>query len=304
MELIILTGMSGAGKSQAANFLEDQGFFCIDNLPPMVLPELVFTFFKGQGGDGYGVDKLAFVIDIRSKEMLKGFGAAMKRIDEEVGCPYKILFLEASDNVLVTRYRQTRRKHPLAKDKSLTEAIQMERQMMQGIRGKSTSIIDTSMMALPALRSELRSFIEDDASTGISVYVESFGFKYGLPADCDNAFDVRFLPNPFYVQDLKIMSGMDKPVADYLETFDETEEFMKKLTDMLTFLIPFYMREGKARLHVGIGCTGGRHRSVYIAERLAKALKEQNIKTLLHHRDIDKDVRYQSPEGFHNDKEQ
>ena len=304
MELIILTGMSGAGKSQAANFLEDQGFFCIDNLPPMILPELVFTFFKGQGGDGYGVEKLAFVVDIRSKELLKGFGAAMKRIDEEVGCSYKILFLEANDNVLVTRFRQTRRKHPLAKDISLTEAIKMERQMLQIIRAKSTNIIDTSMMALPALRDELLSLIEDDASTGMSIYIESFGFKYGMPVDCDNVFDVRFLPNPFYVQDLKLMSGKDKGIEDYLLAFPETQEFISKLSDLYEFSFPFYVREGKGRLHIGIGCTGGRHRSVFIAEKLTSSLKAKGMKVFLHHRDIEKDIRYRSDEGFRNDKEQ
>ena len=176
MELIILTGMSGAGKSQAANFLEDQGFFCIDNLPPMILPELVRTFFKGQGGEGYGVEKLAFVVDIRSKELLKGFGDAIKKINEDIGCPYRIIFLEANDNILVTRYRQSRRKHPLAKDMSLTEAIKQEREMLQGIRERATNIIDTTMMALPALREELLELIEDDSSTGMSVYVESCGF--------------------------------------------------------------------------------------------------------------------------------
>ena len=292
MELIILTGMSGAGKSQAADFFEDQGFFCIDNLPPMILPELAKTFFKGQGGEGYGIDKLAFVVDIRSKELLKGFGAAMKKLNSEVGCPYRIVFLEANDQVLVSRYRQTRRKHPLAKDISLSDAIEQERKMLQGIRGIATNVIDTSMMAIPALREELSSLIEDDSNTGMSVFVESFGFKFGLPVDCDNVIDVRFLPNPYYVEELKLMSGKDEGIREYLEGFDETETFLSKFLETLDYLIPLYIREGKGRLHVGVGCTGGRHRSVYVAERIGDYLSSKGYKSRVHHRDIDKDPRY------------
>ncbi len=292
MELIILTGMSGAGKSQACDFFEDQGFFCIDNLPPMILPELAKTFFKGQGGEGYGIEKLAFVVDIRSKELLKGFGEAKKKIEKEIGCPYRIIFLEANDQVLVSRYRQTRRKHPLAKELSLSEAIAQERKLLAGIRGIATNVIDTSMMAIPALRDELGALIEDDQNTGMSVFVESFGFKYGLPVDCDNVIDVRFLPNPYYIPELKGMSGKDEGVIDYLESFEETEKFIRKQFSLMNYLIPLYIKEGKGRLHIGIGCTGGRHRSVYIAERLNKYLSKKGYKSRVHHRDIDKDPRY------------
>ena len=292
MELIILTGMSGAGKSQAADFFEDQGFFCIDNLPPMILPELAKSFFKGQGGEGFGADKVAFVVDIRSKELLKGFGDAVKKIESDVGCPYRIIYLEANDSVLVSRYKQTRRKHPLGKDISLVDAIAQERKMLQGIRARATNIIDTSMKAIPALREELASLIEDDSSTGMSVYIESFGFKYGIPVDCDNCVDVRFLPNPFYNPDLKPYSGLDEPIIDYLESFEETKMFIDQEVKMLEFLIPLYIKEGKGRLHIGVGCTGGRHRSVYVAETLYKKLSEMNCKAMVHHRDIDKDPRY------------
>lgn len=292
MELIILTGMSGAGKSQACDFFEDQGFFCIDNLPPMILPELTKTFFKGQGGEGYGIEKLAFVVDIRSKELLKGFSEAMKKINAEVGCPYRIIFLEANDQVLVSRYRQTRRKHPLSKDISLSEAIAQERKMLSGIRGIATNVIDTSMMAIPALREELSSLIEDDQNTGMSVFVESFGFKYGLPVDCDNVIDVRFLPNPYYVPELKMCSGKDEAIVEYLEGFEETGDFLFRMRQLADFLIPLYIKEGKGRLHIGVGCTGGRHRSVYIAEKMNDYLKEKGFKTRVHHRDIDKDPKY------------
>ncbi|MCQ2467809.1 MAG: RNase adapter RapZ [Clostridia bacterium] len=292
MELIILTGMSGAGKSQAADFFEDQGFFCIDNLPPLILPELAKTFFKGQGGEGYGVEKLAFIVDIRSKELLKGFSAAIKRINEEVGCPYRIVFLEANDSVLISRYRQTRRKHPLQKDVSLADAITMERKMLQGIRALSSQVIDTSMMAISAFREELTALIEDDSSTGMSVFIESFGFKYGLPADCDNVMDVRFLPNPYYIPELKMLSGQDQGIIDYLEEFSETKDFLQKQYELYEFLIPLYIKEGKGRLHIGVGCTGGRHRSVYTAEHLYEFLTAKGFKTRLHHRDIDKDPKY------------
>lgn len=292
MELIILTGMSGAGKSQAADFFEDQGFFCIDNLPPQVLPDVVKAFFKGQGGEGYGFEKLVFVVDIRSKELLKGFSAAMKKINADVACPYRIVFLEANDSVLISRYRQTRRKHPLAKDMSLNEAIESERKLLSGIRGIATHVIDTSMMPISSLREELTSLIEDDQSTGMSVFIESFGFKYGLPSDCDNVLDVRFLPNPFYVKELQLMSGKDQGIIEYLEQFDDTNDFLKKQFEMYEFLIPLYIKEGKGRLIIGVGCTGGRHRSVYVAEQLYKFLTEKGYKTRIQHRDIEKDPRY------------
>lgn len=292
MELIILTGMSGAGKSQAYNFFEDQGFFCIDNLPPMILPELAKTFFLGQGGEGFGMEKLAFVVDIRSKELLKGFGKVIKRIETEVGCPYRIIFLEANDNVLISRYRQTRRKHPLGKDISLADAIASERKLLSGIRALASCVIDTSMMSIPAFREQLSALIEDDSTTGMSVFIESFGFKYGLPADCDNVIDVRFLPNPYYVPELKMLSGKDDGIIEYLEGFEETNEFIKRQCDMYEYLIPLYIKEGKGRLHIGVGCTGGRHRSVYTAEHLYKFLTEKGFKTRIHHRDIDKDPRY------------
>jgi len=291
MELIFLTGMSGAGKSQAADFLEDQGFFCMDNLPPMILPEVVKAIYKGQGGEGFAIEKALFVVDTRSREFLKDFGSALKKIND-LGCSYRIIFLEASDDVLVKRYRQTRRKHPMAQDISLVDAIAAERKLLSGIRARATNIIDTSMMALPALRDELQSLIEDDATTGMQVYIESFGFKYGMPVDCDNVFDVRFLPNPFYVAELKLLSGKDEEIQEFLQNVPETQQFLDKLIDMCEFTIPYYVKEGKGRLHIGIGCTGGRHRSVYIAESLYKALNEAGFKTILHHRDIDKDPRY------------
>lgn len=295
MDLIILTGMSGAGKSQAAHFLEDQGYFCIDNLPPMVLPELVKTFLKGQGGEGFAIDKLAFVVDVRSNEYLKGFGKAINEI-KNLECPYRIIFLEANDQVLVSRYRQTRRKHPLSAGLSLVEAIEKERTLMRGIRARATHIIDTSLIALSALKEELLHIIEVEDENSMDIHIESFGFKYGIPGDCDVTCDVRFLPNPFYIPELKLLSGKDQEIVDFLEGYAETEQYYEKIMDLMCFSVPFYIREGKARLSIGVGCTGGRHRSVYMAERLFQGLKDAGYRVSIHHRDIDKDPRYLHPE--------
>ncbi|MBP5179744.1 MAG: RNase adapter RapZ [Clostridiales bacterium] len=293
MDLIILTGMSGAGKSQAAAYFEDHGYFCIDNLPPVFLPNIVDTF-AGKGEEGIpAVDKLCLVVDVRSRELLKGFDAAMRRIDD-MGCRYRIVFLEASFNVLVSRYRQTRRKHPLTEEMSLMDAISSERKLLEGIRGRATTIIDTTMMPLSALRKELRVVLDESDEKGISIFIQSFGFMYGIPSDCDDVIDVRFLPNPFWVEKLQMLSGKDQPIEEYLLGFDETTEFLERLTDLFKYMIPHYINEGKSRLNIGIGCTGGRHRSVFIAERLGKLLGESEYKTIVHHRDIDRDPRYES----------
>ena len=293
MDLIILTGMSGAGKSQAAGFLEDQGYFCIDNLPPQMLPQLASMFSSGEG-DMAGMDKLAFVVDIRSRDLLKGFGEAIRKIDEMTSVNYNIVFLEASDTVLVNRYRQTRRKHPLTDEMSLTDAIKTERKMLNNLRGRATYIIDTTMTTASGLKKELRRILSESDNEGISVFIQSFGFMYGLPADCDNVIDVRFLPNPFWVEELRMFSGKDEEIGQYLRGFDETGVFMDKMGDMLDFMIPLYVREGKSRLDIGIGCTGGRHRSVYIAEALHKMLTERGYRTIVHHRDIDRDPRFKA----------
>ncbi|MBR6881304.1 MAG: RNase adapter RapZ [Clostridiales bacterium] len=293
MDVIILTGMSGAGKSQAAGYLEDQGYFCIDNVPPQVLPDLIALFNRGEG-DMAGIDKVAFVVDIRSRELIKGFGQAMKRIDEETPVPYRIVFLEASDNVLVNRYRQTRRKHPLTDEMSLTEAIATERRMLNRLRGRATYIIDTTMTTAAGLKKELRRILEDTGATGLSVFIQSFGFMYGIPSDSDNTMDVRFLPNPFWVEDLKMLCGKDKEIEEYLSGFEETKEFMEKAGSLYEFMLPLYLREGKSRLDICVGCTGGRHRSVYIAEQLGKVLSDKGYRVTVHHRDIDRDPRYKA----------
>ena len=293
MDIIILTGMSGAGKSQAAAYFEDHGYFCIDNLPPAFLPDLVESF-AGKHEEGLpAIEKLCLVVDVRSREYLAGFDAAMSRLDD-MGFFYRIVFLEANDNVLVSRYRQTRRRHPLTDEMSLVEAIAAERDLLHGIRGRATNVVDTTMMPLSALRKELRVVLEECESQGISIYIQSFGFMYGLPSDCDDVVDVRFLPNPFWVEKLQMLCGKDQPIEEYLMGFEETKDFLDKFGDLMTFMVPFYIREGKSRLNIGVGCTGGRHRSVFIAEQLSKILQAAGYQTIVHHRDIDRDPRYEA----------
>lgn len=297
MELIILTGMSGAGKSAAVRYLEDQGFFCMDNVPPYVLPDLVSGFYKGRSGEGFAVSKLAFVVDVRSQEYLDGFSDAMAQIDD-LGIPYKIIFFEASDHVLIQRYQETRRKHPLAKNRSLTAAIAAERDKLENVRSMATNVLDTTMMSENKLRANLGEIIDADEGGGMVIFVESFGFKYGVSVDFDYCFDARFLPNPYYVPELRNHTGADREVSSYLEGFKETKVFIKKVTDLMKFTIPFYIEEGKGSLHIGFGCTGGRHRSVYCAEKTASLLEKAGYKCVLHHRDIDKEAaRYGKAEG-------
>ena len=290
MEILFLTGMSGAGKSAAVRYLEDCGYFCMDNVPPYVLPDLVKSFFRGRNGEGFSTPKLAFVVDVRSQEYLDGFDEALALIDEEVGCPYKVIFLEASDPVLISRYQQSRRKHPLATKKgSLTQAITAERKMLENIREIATVVIDTSLLSDSELCKAIGEIIKNADRQSIFVIVESFGFKYGLPVDCDYIFDVRFLPNPFYLPQLRNLTGKDAEIAKYLEGFRETDEFNYMTSELLSFVIPFYDKEGKGSVHIGVGCTGGRHRSVYCAETIARKLRENGIQCITTHRDVDKE---------------
>ena len=290
MEILFLTGMSGAGKSAAVRYLEDCGYFCMDNVPPYLLPDLVKSFFRGRNGEGFSTPKLAFVVDVRSQEYLDGFDEALALIDEEVGCPYKVIFLEASDPVLISRYQQSRRKHPLATKKgSLTQAITAERKMLENIREIATVVIDTSLLSDSELCKAIGEIIKNADRQSIFVIVESFGFKYGLPVDCDYIFDVRFLPNPFYLPQLRNFTGKDAEIAKYLEGFRETDEFNYMTSELLSFVIPFYDKEGKGSVHIGVGCTGGRHRSVYCAETIAGRLRENGIQCITTHRDVDKE---------------
>lgn len=296
MDIIILTGMSGAGKSKAADYLEDMGYFCIDNLPPQLLGNIVHAFLEGQGGEGFGIDRLAFVIDVRSSEFLAGAQAQLNEFDRQ-GIAYRIIFLDADDEVLIRRYKQTRRNHPLAKGMGIEAGLAKERSQLSFLRYKADDVIDTTKTSVPDLRNYLYHLLaKDDAEQRISVLLLSFGFKYGLPLECDEVFDVRFIPNPFYNPALRPLCGLDKEVREAVLSHEEALEYLRLHDDLFQKTLPFYIREGKVRLTVGIGCTGGRHRSVAMAEAFADRLRKHDVRVLVSHRDIRKDPQNETKE--------
>ena len=287
MRFVIVTGMSGAGKSSVLKFLEDISFFCVDNIPPALLPKFAELCYE-QGGE---IEKAAVGIDIRGGKLFNDLFEVLSEMQER-GYEYEILFLEASEQVLMKRYKETRRSHPLSRGGSIGEGIQMEREMLKEVKKKATYIIDTSSTLTRELKEQINGiFLENHAFESLVVTVCSFGFKYGIPVDSDLVFDVRFLPNPFYIQELKELTGNDKPVSDYVMSFEESRVFLGKLVDMVEFLIPHYIKEGKSNLIISIGCTGGKHRSVTLANALYAALKEAQHTMLLKHNDIEKDAR-------------
>lgn len=284
--LVIITGMSGAGKTIAVQSLEDLGFFCVDNLPPVLIPKFAELIEQSQGKIG----KVALVIDLRGREFFTSLQESLKYIKEHSTITYEILFLDATDNTLVQRYKESRRRHPLAPEGLPLEGIHMERRLLEELKGAATMVIDTSSLKPAQLKERIVSrFINLDTSR-ISINVLSFGFKYGVPIDADLIFDVRFLPNPHYVEALRPMTGQDPEVYDYVMKWNETQEFLTKLTDMMNFLIPQYKKEGKSQVVVGIGCTGGKHRSVALAEYLGKVLDNDEYgRVRVTHRDAEKD---------------
>ncbi|KZL93289.1 RNase adapter RapZ [Clostridium magnum] len=287
MRFVIVTGLSGAGKTQAIRNLEDLGYFCVDNLPPTLIPKFAEACYNTDGR----IDKIALVIDIRGGKFFDDLFVSLKHL-KETGYKYEILFLEASDEVLIKRFKESRRKHPLAPDGRLLNGILMERNRLREVKDRADNIIDTSKLATRELREEITKIYSEEGQveTQLIITVLSFGFKYGIPVDSDLAFDVRFLPNPYYIPELKKYSGNDKPVSDYVMSFKETQDFIDKLEDMLQFLIPNYLKEGKRQLIVSIGCTGGRHRSVTIANAIYNKLKDSGHKINIDHRDIEEDV--------------
>ena len=287
MRFIVITGISGAGKSLVAKYLEDAGFFCNDNLPPMLIPKIAEICSQSYGK----MEKVALVIDIRGGELLNDLFPGLDAL-REAGHTYEILFLEASDRVVVKRYKETRRAHPLAPGGMLMKGIIEERRVLQKIKDKADFVIETSNLTPRQLKEEITNIIgRETAFTGIIINIISFGFKYGIPIECDLVFDVRFIPNPFYIDSMKRLSGRNETVRSYVLKMQETVEFMNKLNDMLDFLIPNYIKEGKSQLVIGIGCTGGRHRSVAIADSLHATLLEKRHRVIVEHRDIEKDGR-------------
>lgn len=282
--IIILSGLSGSGKSNAIKYFEDMGFYCVDNLPTSIVPK--FVELCSQSGKGYrGV---ALGMDIRERDLGGDLGMLRAEL-EKIGYRVEVLFLEASDEVLVRRFSETRRPHPLAGARPLIEAIREERQLMLGIREGADRILDTSGFTVHQLREELaRSYQPRSGDDGLTLSVMSFGFKHGVPYDADLVFDVRFLPNPNFVPELKELTGLDKPVQDFVKGKEETALFIKKLSGLFDFLLPLYVREGKTYLTIAVGCTGGRHRSVAVAEMLKKNFQSRGLDILIRHRDKDK----------------
>ena len=283
MDFIIVTGMSGAGKSKAASFLEDMGFFCVDNLPVPLIPKFAELVMAGTGE----YDRVALVTDIRSGGSVEGLVAALDALTP-ARCPHRIFFMDASDQTIIKRYKETRRSHPLAEERDTLEgAIALERQMLTPLRERADTVVDTSNLSTSKLKGELRRLAgQGRGDVPMEVQVSSFGFKYGLPMEADLVFDVRFLPNPFYVPELRPLTGLDSGVRDYVFSGGQGEDFLHRLEEFVTYLLPRYVDEGKTSLVISVGCTGGHHRSVAIAHALAQRLREKSWQVSEQHRDM------------------
>ena len=287
MRFVVVTGMSGGGKSTALRMLEDVGFYCVDNLP-VPLIEKVVELIATPGGE---VTKVALGLDVRADQAFEDVQKILEKLKAN-GYSFEILFMEANDKTLLKRYKETRRVHPLSPDGRIEDGIKKERKILSDIREKSDYVIDTSNLLTRELKEELeRIFVQNEEYNSLMVTILSFGFKHGIPADADLVFDVRFLPNPFYIDELKYKTGNDKEVQDYVMSFPEAHSFIDKLVDMIEFLIPNYVKEGKYQLIIGIGCTGGKHRSVTLANELYKRMKNQGDYGLkIDHRDVGQGV--------------
>lgn len=287
MRFIIVTGLSGAGKSEATNALEDMGYFCVDNLPPKLIKKFAEVCKQSKGS----IDKVALVMDIRGGIFFDDLFESLSELSKEQ-FQYEILFLDTSDEVLVKRFKEKRRSHPLAPGGRVITGIELERQKLRDVKDKADVIIDTSKYAIKDLREEMaRKFGDKEMpEKQMAITILSFGFKYGIPVDSDLVFDVRFIPNPFYIPELKPFSGNDEPVKNYVMDQIETQTFLEKANDMFEFLIPNYQKEGKRQLIISIGCTGGRHRSVAIANSIYETLRANNHDVYIEHRDIKEDV--------------
>ena len=283
MEFLIISGLSGAGKSRAASVMEDLGYFCVDNLPVPLIPKFAEL---GMGGNGE-YDRVVLVTDIRGGTNFAGLFQALDRL-KDMKCGYRILFMDASDETIIKRYKETRRVHPLGDEcASLEQAIELERKVLAPVQERADWVVDTTGLTLGQLRSKLLSLFSKGKEEGkMEVHVMSFGFKHGVPMEADLVFDVRFLPNPYYVQELRSLTGLDEGVRNYVFSSPQSHEFLTKLTDFVTYLLPRYAEEGKTSLVIAIGCTGGHHRSVAIAHALAQAIAGQGFPVNESHRDM------------------
>ncbi|EAK9513140.1 RNase adapter RapZ [Listeria monocytogenes] len=280
LKLVIITGMSGAGKTVAMQSLEDLGYFCVDNLPPSLLQKF-WELMK----ESDKMDKIALVMDLRGREFFDSIEPALDELDNTNFITTKILFLEADDKVLVSRYKETRRHHPLEPNGSVLDGINAERELLSDLKGRSQLVINTSNMAPRELRERINNEFQTEDKDIFNVQLMSFGFKYGIPIDADLVFDVRFLPNPHYIDKMRPLTGLDEDVYEYVMKWPETQTFLDKLVDLLMFTLPFYKREGKTQLVIAIGCTGGQHRSVALTEFVGKAI-QQKYETTISHRDM------------------
>lgn len=287
MEFVIITGMSGAGKTTALHVLEDIGYYCVDNIPASLLPMLYTLCSKSEDEN---MQRVAVVVDVRGTENYKMMSIALEQFKsghEDV----KILFFDAKSDLIIMRYKETRRRHPLAdrlKDGSLSEAVDFEKALLINVKNLADYIFDTTYMTNKQLRERVMNLFMEDATKALTLSFMSFGFKYGIPLGADLIFDVRCLPNPFYLPDLKPKTGLDKEVRDYVLNNEETQEFVRRTLDLLDFSVPLYLKEGKSELVVGIGCTGGKHRSITVARELEQHFVDKGYRCLIQHRDVDK----------------
>ena len=283
MEFVIISGLSGAGKSKTASILEDIGFYVVDNLPAALIPKLAELCMASPGK----YDRVALVTDIRGGQTFEGLFEALEAL-QDLGCAYRILFVEAGEETIIKRYKETRRSHPLARSgRSLDEAVRLEKTALAPVRSRAEYIIDTSALSTAKLRGEvLRLFGNGGAQQAMSVSVISFGFKYGIPIEADLVFDVRFLPNPYYIAELRHQTGLDDGVYNFVFGYQQTKDFMQHLENLMSFLLPLYVEEGKTALVIGIGCTGGQHRSVAVTKALADFIKQKGYSVSENHRDM------------------
>lgn len=283
MDFVIVTGMSGAGKSRAVDALEDIGFYCIDNMPPKLISKFAEICLQSDGK----ISRVAIVTDVRGGELFQGLFEELELLKNQA-FSYKLLFLDAADTVLMRRYKETRRRHPLLDvvHGSIENALKSERLLLKPARERADYIIDTTHLSAAQLKERISNIFLDNVITGMLINCTSFGFKYGPATEADLVFDVRCLPNPFYIDELKRQTGLDQPVSDYVMKWPQSIELMDKIVDMVDFLIPYYLDEGKSQLVIAFGCTGGKHRSVTFAEYLYKHLSDKGHKVTVNHRDI------------------
>lgn len=282
MRFLIVTGQSGAGKSRTASTLEDLGYYCVDNLPPELITQFAEVCLATTGR----YDRVALVSDVRAGQNFDGLLTSLDALDA-MGCKYSIVYVEAETEEIIKRYKETRRSHPLSKDgTSLAVAVVKEKQLLSRVRARANFIIDTTSLSTARLRSELIRLFEDQPERAMVVNVLSFGFKYGIPLDADLVLDVRFLPNPYYIAELKPKSGLTPEVRDFIFAYQQTQDYLQKLEDLLAYTLPLYFEEGKTGLVIAVGCTGGRHRSVAVAKEIGDFVMKRGYPTVVNHRDI------------------